>query len=252
LLPEQFIPRAVTKLSQTIKDLDSDVTKRNLLKIIQYVENVWIKIVKPSTLSVFKRTDRTNNCVEAFHSQLNKAVGITHPGIWIFLEKLKQINFRYTKEHQNLLEGSSIRTSNLSKKNSKDEKLKKLWEEFPLLSQPCTSPVLDSARSPVLDNISECNSIAINSSISTLEVMEEYHIPEFDGNFSCEGASAELLEEISEFSYQSNFDQKCEICLESVFYTKTSLLTCGHLYHSSCIKKWLKQAKSCPICRHEI
>ncbi|KAL7647406.1 UNVERIFIED_CONTAM: hypothetical protein RMT77_001002 [Armadillidium vulgare] len=143
--------------------------------------------------------------------------------------------------------------------------------------EPCTSPVLDSARSPVLDNISECNSIAINSSISTLEqqtsevldfvrspvfennhsittfeVMEEYHIPEFDGNFSCEGASAELLEEISEFSYQSNFDQKCEICLESVFYTKTSLLTCGHLYHSSCIKKWLKQAKSCPICRHEI
>ncbi|RXG57177.1 hypothetical protein Avbf_09004 [Armadillidium vulgare] len=115
--------------------------------------------------------------------------------------------------------------------------------------EPCTSPVLDSARSPVLDNISDCNSIAINSSISTLEkylikkkkfpkinagsdkeiikyyVMEEYHIPEFDGNFSCEGASAELLEEISEFSYQSNFDQKCEICLESVFYTKTINLT---------------------------
>ncbi|RXG54666.1 hypothetical protein Avbf_11292 [Armadillidium vulgare] len=50
----QFIPRAVTKLSQTIKDLDSDVTKRNLLKIIKYIENVWIKIVKPSILSVFK------------------------------------------------------------------------------------------------------------------------------------------------------------------------------------------------------
>ncbi|RXG54334.1 hypothetical protein Avbf_16687, partial [Armadillidium vulgare] len=132
LLPEQFIPRAVTKLSQTIKDLDSDVTKRNLLKIIKYIENVWIKIVKPSILSVFKSTDRTNNCVEAFHSQLNKAVGITHPGIWIFIEKLKEINFRYTKEHQSLLEGSRIRTSNTSKKNKKDAELKKLWEEFPL------------------------------------------------------------------------------------------------------------------------
>lgn len=42
----------------------------------------------------------------------------------------------------------------------------------------------------------------------------------------------------------------CSICLEN--YTEESeckMLSCHHLYHSSCISEWLKISKECPVCK---
>ena len=67
-----------------------------------------------------------------------------------------------------------------------------------------------------------------------------------------------------------NKDVKCAICLKSIydpsyetisnnvnimFETKIELGKCGHLFHSDCIKNWLKTNTICPIdkvawCRH--
>ncbi|KAK6628951.1 hypothetical protein RUM43_002768 [Polyplax serrata] len=45
----------------------------------------------------------------------------------------------------------------------------------------------------------------------------------------------------------------CSICKEIFIpYSEINSTSCGHLYHSSCISRWLKQHKTCPQCRSEV
>lgn len=47
--------------------------------------------------------------------------------------------------------------------------------------------------------------------------------------------------------------ESCSICL-AVFEPDdlVSTLSCGHLYHSSCISEWLQKTLQCPLCRSPI
>ncbi|KAI1694676.1 zinc finger, c3HC4 type (RING finger) domain-containing protein [Ditylenchus destructor] len=40
----------------------------------------------------------------------------------------------------------------------------------------------------------------------------------------------------------------CIICSE-LFQEGASSLSCGHVYHSACIRDWLKVKRQCPICK---
>jgi len=45
----------------------------------------------------------------------------------------------------------------------------------------------------------------------------------------------------------------CPICLDNYnIGDKIVYLPCFHLYHSKCIKKWLKCSKNCPLCKKDI
>ena len=47
--------------------------------------------------------------------------------------------------------------------------------------------------------------------------------------------------------------KKCTICLENyVNGDETIALPCIHIFHANCIKTWLKENNSCPICKNEI
>lgn len=48
-----------------------------------------------------------------------------------------------------------------------------------------------------------------------------------------------------------NIENVCSICLEEIKYSKKRL-QCGHKFHKSCIKTWLKKSNTCPNCRSEI
>lgn len=48
-------------------------------------------------------------------------------------------------------------------------------------------------------------------------------------------------------------NKHCPICLgEFMIGEKESSLPCLHFFHSSCIEKWLKRSKFCPVCKLEI
>lgn len=45
----------------------------------------------------------------------------------------------------------------------------------------------------------------------------------------------------------------CSICWEVVTSTcVVSYLLCGHVYHQTCVEKWLKTARTCPECRNGV
>ena len=47
--------------------------------------------------------------------------------------------------------------------------------------------------------------------------------------------------------------KKCLICLENFQIGENSItLPCIHIFHSECIKKWMKSKNACPICKSKI
>jgi hypothetical protein len=44
-------------------------------------------------------------------------------------------------------------------------------------------------------------------------------------------------------------DQTCCICMEKVKYG--TITECGHLYHNTCLQKWVIQKRNCPLCRND-
>ena len=46
--------------------------------------------------------------------------------------------------------------------------------------------------------------------------------------------------------------KECNICKDEFGSTKICELPCKHIYHAECITPWLKQHRTCPVCRHEV
>ncbi|KAF8766959.1 uncharacterized protein LOC129965559 [Argiope bruennichi] len=44
-------------------------------------------------------------------------------------------------------------------------------------------------------------------------------------------------------------EYKCSICLDTTLRKKMKRLPCSHIFHRSCINKWLKNHRRCPLCR---
>jgi len=45
----------------------------------------------------------------------------------------------------------------------------------------------------------------------------------------------------------------CPICFTDFdMGTKTLFLPCGHIFHPQCVKPWLKDHNTCPVCRKEL
>lgn len=44
----------------------------------------------------------------------------------------------------------------------------------------------------------------------------------------------------------------CSVCLEELDIENTKATACGHKFHKDCIKEWLMQSLTCPMCRTEL
>ena len=73
------------------------------------------------------------------------------------------------------------------------------------------------------------------------------------GQVKRKGATSEAIKSVPQFSYKSLLNPsefQCAVCLDSARKTQNfKKLRCSHIYHSSCINKWLKVNANCPVCR---
>nr|GLL28147.1 E3 ubiquitin ligase BIG BROTHER-like [Ipomoea trifida] len=75
------------------------------------------------------------------------------------------------------------------------------------------------------------------------------------------GLSDDIISRLPTFKYRSwlsfwrknSSDDECVICCEEyAFRDKLASLLCAHTFHYNCIKRWLKEKKTCPVCKMEV
>lgn len=69
---------------------------------------------------------------------------------------------------------------------------------------------------------------------------------------------------LNNYEYKYNYvkivkdidDEDCSICLDKLFDEEDNKqvisLECNHLYHKECVDPWIKENKSCPLCKRNI
>jgi hypothetical protein len=46
---------------------------------------------------------------------------------------------------------------------------------------------------------------------------------------------------------------ECSICLVAFEFGKYYVtLKCGHIFHEECVKQWVEEHRSCPVCRENV
>ncbi len=48
------------------------------------------------------------------------------------------------------------------------------------------------------------------------------------------------------------YDQDCPICFNNMKHRVVKYTICKHIFHKSCLNKWLKIKSSCPSCRSHV
>lgn len=62
-----------------------------------------------------------------------------------------------------------------------------------------------------------------------------------------------ILNHIQYEKIEKTHQKKCSICLEE--YKKkdnVNLLKCNHIFHNNCLKMWLYNNNTCPLCRYNL
>lgn len=74
-----------------------------------------------------------------------------------------------------------------------------------------------------------------------------------DGNVRCGLSKDELAALTTVEATKEHMATDCHICLDAFdFGVDVVVLSCEHFFHVKCIHTWLKQKRSCPICRCDL
>ncbi|XP_050436992.1 E3 ubiquitin-protein ligase RNF181-like [Adelges cooleyi] len=66
-------------------------------------------------------------------------------------------------------------------------------------------------------------------------------------------ASKSEIEKLRIPSVDEILGEQCQICLcQYQVDDKALVMPCHHIFHDSCLKKWLKKSNFCPLCKSEL
>jgi hypothetical protein len=67
------------------------------------------------------------------------------------------------------------------------------------------------------------------------------------------GISEEEFEYLYDYIITHDIDETCSICMEKYKKNDSVIqLDCDHIFHKSCLKTWLQNHNTCPVCRYDI
>ena len=94
---------------------------------------------------------------------------------------------------------------------------------------------------------------SLNFSINNLSLHSSYNDDSLENSIDEEDLKEIPENEINNVDKLDQGKKKCVICLENFKNgEKGSFLPCVHLFHSDCIKNWLKTNNTCPICNYKL
>jgi len=96
-----------------------------------------------------------------------------------------------------------------------------------------------------------------NPASSSLDAENGATNPVFPAAYSRNGAPPaciELMETVTmDGNQSSDLPRECCICMEEFSPSESVVKTaCNHVFHKSCCREWLRQARTCPVCRADI
>jgi hypothetical protein len=109
--------------------------------------------------------------------------------------------------------------------------------------------------------------VSIDRRYRTVEVIEEDQwedhdlfqqtLENYDMKQSASKTEKELVQRIPEEKIPQDKTEKCAVCLEPLLFKDekatthlhVSMLPCGHLFHETCIGRWLEISNKCPLGR---
>ena len=83
--------------------------------------------------------------------------------------------------------------------------------------------------------------------------LDEFYADEIDNGIEDNVIETLPKSRIKDISKLTEDKKKCCICLENFKVNDETInLPCIHIFHSNCIKKWMKRQDICPICKNKI
>ena len=64
----------------------------------------------------------------------------------------------------------------------------------------------------------------------------------------------EIIRNTDQYKVKSNSKNQCSICIDGYSDNNNAMKikVCKHEFHAWCLKKWLSQNRTCPICRADV
>ncbi|KAE8793020.1 E3 ubiquitin-protein ligase RING1-like [Hordeum vulgare] len=83
---------------------------------------------------------------------------------------------------------------------------------------------------------------------------EDVDLPTYRGDsFGAVPASEEAIAQLEEAAVEETREAECAVCMESFEAgDKIRKMACSHGYHETCIFRWLRTSRACPLCRFPI
>ena len=61
-----------------------------------------------------------------------------------------------------------------------------------------------------------------------------------------------LIQQFKDLIEKYKHKYECSICMEDLSKETLKVVKCGHFFHKDCIKQWLNNNNTCPLCRKVI
>ena len=190
-----------------------------------------------------------------------------------YKQREKELILKSKKQHEEIIRNTQKKRMEIIKQADKkkldilkndikfQKNEEKKLEEFKKRIKERTNNLITAQRQlnhTTLLNIIKANRIGLNNIINNNIINELEPINNINDNNKINNENEKILELLQDMKLTKEILEKienkqCLICLENYIVEENlCYLPCFHLFHSDCIKAWIKKSNKCPLCKNII